>query len=47
MDELVVATTPESMRSVGSWYEDFHQLTDAEVIRCLDRVWEPNDDDVS
>jgi predicted phosphoribosyltransferase len=34
-DEVVCATTPEPLHSVGQWYEDFAQTTDAEVRELL------------
>jgi putative phosphoribosyl transferase len=36
-DELVCLSAPEHFESVGSWYEDFTQITDAEVQRALSR----------
>ncbi|WP_325743081.1 phosphoribosyltransferase [Brevundimonas sp.] len=38
VDELVCLVEPETLRSVGGWYADFHQISDAEVIACLDTV---------
>lgn len=35
VDELVVLDTPDPFFSVGSWYEEFEQTTDEEVIRLL------------
>ncbi|WP_433336745.1 phosphoribosyltransferase [Spirillospora sp. CA-294931] len=37
-DALVVPVAPRSFRAVGNWYEDFAQLTDADVIAWLDRA---------
>ncbi|RYF56096.1 MAG: hypothetical protein EOO29_52965 [Comamonadaceae bacterium] len=34
-DEVVCALTPEPMRSVGQWYEDFTQVSDEEVNALL------------
>ena len=34
-DEVVVLSTPRGFRAVGSWYDDFSQTTDAEVVRLL------------
>jgi putative phosphoribosyl transferase len=34
-DEMVVLATPANFRAVGLYYEDFHQLDDAEVMRLL------------
>lgn len=35
-DEVVCLLEPENFWGVGSFYRDFHQLDDAEVIRLLD-----------
>jgi len=35
--EVVCAITPEPFYSVGLWYEDFAQVTDAEVYDLLSR----------
>jgi putative phosphoribosyl transferase len=37
-DEVVVVLTPIDFRAVGQWYEHFEQLTDADVLRLLDRA---------
>ena len=34
-DEVVCLATPEQMRAVGAWYEDFSQTTDDEVLSLL------------
>lgn len=34
-DEVVCATTPEPLRAVGLWYEDFSQTSDDEVMALL------------
>ncbi|HET6265556.1 MAG TPA: phosphoribosyltransferase [Usitatibacter sp.] len=34
-DEVVCAMAPEDFLSVGAWYEDFEQTTDAEVKKAL------------
>lgn len=34
-DELVWLCAPDPMVAVGNWYEDFEQLTDAEVVDLL------------
>jgi predicted phosphoribosyltransferase len=39
VDEIVCATTPERFSSVGRWYLDFDQTSDAEVERLLARAW--------
>ncbi len=36
VDELVVLDTPADFYAVGSYYEDFEQVTDDEVIRLLE-----------
>ena len=45
-DDVVVYETPEPFFAVGMFYEDFHQLTDEEVIKYRDLakelgIWEP------
>jgi putative phosphoribosyl transferase len=45
-DEVVVYATPEPFFAVGMFYEDFHQLTDEEVLRYRELakelgIWEP------
>lgn len=37
-DEMVCAATPEPFGSVGTWYADFGQTTDDEVINLLERA---------
>ncbi len=37
VDEIVCAVTPEPFYSVGAWYHDFSQTTDAEVRDLLQR----------
>ena len=32
------ALTPEPLSSIGSWYHDFHQVTDGEVAMLLERA---------
>ncbi len=39
-DELIVLLTPEDFHAVGQWYTDFSEVSDAEVIRLLDRAGE-------
>ena len=34
-DEVVTLVTPRRFRSVGEWYADFGQLTDADVLTLL------------
>jgi putative phosphoribosyl transferase len=38
VDEVICAETPEPFYSVGSWYEDFSQTSDAEVRELLQRA---------
>jgi len=38
VDEMVVLETPEPFFSVGSWYYEFEQTTDEEVIALLNRA---------
>jgi predicted phosphoribosyltransferase len=40
-DEAVCAITPQPMRAVGMWYEDFSQTTDDEVRGLLARARHP------
>ena len=35
-DRVIALATPEPYYGVGAWYQEFHQLTDAEVLRCLE-----------
>jgi putative phosphoribosyl transferase len=37
-DELVCVDTPESFSAIGQCYEHFFQVTDAEVLDCLERA---------
>jgi predicted phosphoribosyltransferase len=37
VDELVCLRSPRAFYSVGSWYDDFGQTSDDEVIACLAR----------
>lgn len=36
-DKVLCLYTPERFRSVGQWYEDFDQVSDAEVRECLEQ----------
>ncbi len=38
-DEVVCAVTPEPFLAVGAWYDDFGQVSDAEVHALLDAAW--------
>jgi predicted phosphoribosyltransferase len=38
VDELICLLEPVEFWGVGSFYDDFHQLTDAEVLRLLDQA---------
>lgn len=38
VDEVVCLATPEPFRAIGLHYEDFHQLTDSEVLAILDHA---------
>ncbi|WP_223517650.1 phosphoribosyltransferase [Pseudomonas sp. GL-B-19] len=40
VDELICPLMPEWLMSIGHWYMDFSQTSDAEVIRLLQRAWE-------
>ncbi len=39
VDDVVCAATPAPFRAVGLWYEDFRQVTDAEVRQLLQAAW--------
>jgi predicted phosphoribosyltransferase len=39
VDELVCPLCPEWFTSIGHWYMDFSQTSDAEVIELLQRAW--------
>ena len=34
-NEIVCVTMPENMDAIGDFYDDFHQLDDAEVMNLL------------
>ncbi|MDW8395597.1 MAG: phosphoribosyltransferase [Anaerolineae bacterium] len=36
-DEVVCCLAPEHLVSIGSWYQDFKQLSDEEVLQILDQ----------
>lgn len=36
-DEVICLLQPANFSSVGQWYDDFHQLSDAEVIALLEQ----------
>jgi putative phosphoribosyl transferase len=38
VDDLVAVHVTYSMHAIGNWYDDFPQVSDAEVIRLLDRA---------
>jgi putative phosphoribosyl transferase len=38
VDDVVSLITPATFFGIGEFYEDFHQLTDAEVIRLLEQA---------
>jgi putative phosphoribosyl transferase len=37
-DEVVCLLTPDLFAAVGDFYEDFHQVADAEVVDYLQRA---------
>jgi predicted phosphoribosyltransferase len=39
VDELVCPLFPDWFTSIGHWYVDFSQTSDAEVIELLQRAW--------
>lgn len=40
VDELVCPFVPVFFTAIGSWYTDFSQLTDRQVITLLERAWQ-------
>jgi erythromycin esterase-like protein/predicted phosphoribosyltransferase len=40
-DEVICLRTPQPLRAVGAWYEDFAQVTDDEVRRLLEDARRP------
>ena len=38
VDEIVCAATPDPVRAISLWYEDFDQTTDAEVRELVERA---------
>lgn len=40
-DEIVCPHPSEWFAGVGGFYDDFHQLDDAETLACLAQVWTP------
>jgi putative phosphoribosyl transferase len=38
VDDVICAATPEPFHSVGVWYQDFSQTSDAEVCELLERA---------
>jgi len=42
-DEAVFISTPDDFGAVGFYYQNFAQLTDADVVRCLDQAPAPVD----
>jgi putative phosphoribosyl transferase len=40
VDEVVCAITPQPFRAVGIWYDNFGQVSDAEVHALLDDAWQ-------
>jgi putative phosphoribosyl transferase len=43
-DEIVILEQPDRMWAIGSWYVDFAQTTDAEVVALLERARYPSGD---
>lgn len=37
VDNIVCLATPTDIESIGMWYKDFSQLTDNEVLSCLEK----------
>jgi predicted phosphoribosyltransferase len=42
-DEIVCLKTPPDFGAVGEWYEYFPQISDAEVIECLEKTSKSKD----
>lgn len=40
VDDVVCSVAPQHFRAVGLWYEDFTQVTDAEVHALLETAWQ-------
>lgn len=40
VNEVICPLIPERMMSIGYWYSNFPQTTDAEVIELLQRAWQ-------
>lgn len=38
VDALVAVQEPSNLWAIGNWYEDFHQMTDEEVLVLLDQA---------
>lgn len=38
VDEVVCAATPDPVRAISLWYDDFEQMTDAEVRQLVERA---------
>jgi putative phosphoribosyl transferase len=43
VDEIVCLETPEDFFAIGQFYEDFHQMSDDEVLTLLDRAPQPRE----
>jgi len=41
-DEVVFVSTPAEFHAVGSWYRDFEQVSDEEVVAILRANWDRN-----
>jgi predicted phosphoribosyltransferase len=39
-DEVICPVIPETLKSIGSWYLDFSQTSDRQVIDLLQRAWQ-------
>jgi predicted phosphoribosyltransferase len=47
VDELICPLTPQWLLSIGSWYSDFLQVPDDDVLRLLHQAWKREADNVS
>jgi putative phosphoribosyl transferase len=42
-DELVCVATPRGLSAISQWYARFPQVSDDEVVACLERAATPQD----
>lgn len=39
-DKIICVSEPENLMAIGEWYEDFPQISDEEVLHCLNKAHE-------